>query len=79
MEEKVAVADEKSAKKNLDNVPDEKLSSHKVLGKFNCESSYWNILPDELVKNVLFCGSERSSYALFDHKSQTRHSILQTC
>ena len=42
--------------KNLDNVPDEKPSNAKALGKCNCESNYWNILPDELLKkNIALC------------------------
>lgn len=39
-EENDDVADEKSSKKNIDNVPDKKSSKHKAFGKSNCESNY---------------------------------------
>ena len=59
-DEKDVVADEKPAKKNLDNVSDEKPSNAKALGKSNSESNYWNILPGDLVEKILFCAVERS-------------------
>ena len=60
-------------------MPGEKPSKTKALGKTNCESNYWNILRDELVEKILLCAIERSRYILPEHKSQTYHSILQTC
>ena len=71
--------DKKLAKKNPDNVSDEKPTNAKTLGKSNCESNCWNILPDELLEKILLCTIERSGYTLLDHKIQTHHSIFQTC
>ena len=54
------MADEKPANKNLDNVPGEKPSNAKALGKSNYGRNYWNILPGELFEKILFCAIERS-------------------
>ena len=65
-DKKDVVADEKSPKKNLDNVPDEKPSKATTLGRCNYESNYWNILPDELLEKILLYVTERSGYTLPD-------------
>ena len=48
------VAEEIPAKKNFESLLNEKPSNAKAFGKPNCESNYWNILLDKLVKKYCF-------------------------